>query len=62
MRQIDKIRELHRRFNGDKEQVIQADANAERSGEVERKSKKANWSPETYARALYYDTFERVRK
>jgi len=59
MRQIDLIRELHRRFNGDEALTVQAYAAAEKRGEVRRVSNKYGMSAEEYARRLSYNTFKR---
>jgi hypothetical protein len=53
------MRELHRRFPGNKQQCVKAYAAAEQNGEVERRSNRFDLSPEAYATALFNDA---VRK
>lgn len=59
IRQVNRIRQLHEQYGGDEEKVIHAYATAERNGEVQRKSNVAGWTAESYARALFYNTFRR---
>jgi DNA-binding transcriptional MocR family regulator len=49
------MRRLLQRYGRNREQVIQAYANAERRGEVRRKNNTHGLSPETYAAALFAD-------
>lgn len=49
------MRELHRCFNGDHDQVVAAYAEAERRGDVTRASNVRDMEPEEYARRLYAD-------
>lgn len=55
MKQVDKMRELYRRFNGDPDLCIQAYARAEEEGEVVRKSNVHNVSALDYANNLFHD-------
>lgn len=59
MKQVDKIRELHRQFNGDEALVVQAYAASEKRGEVIRNSNVYDMSSEEYAYRLFYNTFKR---
>ncbi len=53
--QRDFMRELVSRFGIDEERVIHEYAEAEKRGEVERKSNSHNYTAEQYARALWND-------
>jgi DNA-binding transcriptional MocR family regulator len=55
MTQREMMRRLLQRYGRNREQVIQAYANAERRGEVRRKNNTHGLSPETYAAALFAD-------
>ncbi|MEQ1822050.1 MAG: hypothetical protein ABL949_06055 [Fimbriimonadaceae bacterium] len=55
MRQVDKMRELYRKFNGDPERCIAEYAAAELCGEVRRKSNTWGMDAETYAARLFQD-------
>lgn len=53
--QRDYMRALVRKYGRDKEKVCAAYADAERNGEVTRRSNTNERSPEAYAEALYDD-------
>ena len=55
MKQRDKMRELFRQHSGNPEMTIKSYADAERRGEVIRKSNKRNEHAESYAAKLYAD-------
>ena len=55
MRQRDVMRELFRRFGGDRTRVVEAYAEAERRGEVKRKSDSHDTSADEYASRLFAD-------
>ena len=49
------MRRLIQRYGHDRDRVVKAYAEAERRGEVQRKSNKHGISPEGYATALFAD-------
>jgi len=53
------MRELVKRFGMDEERVVREYAEAERQGEVERKSHSHDFTPEQYARALWKDAVKK---
>jgi hypothetical protein len=53
--QRDIMRALYARYAGDHDRLVREYAEAERSGEVRRKSNKSGHDPEGYARALLAD-------
>lgn len=55
MTQRDKMRELYRHYSGNKEAVIKAYSEAERSGDVDRLRNASGYGTEQYARALWAD-------
>ncbi len=55
MNQRNKMRKLFRLHDGDKARVIQAYAESEQRGEVERKSDNLGLSPNNYAARLFAD-------
>lgn len=55
MKQVDKMRELFRKHQGDEERCVADYASAERRGAVRRKSNTHGLSADDYARRLYYD-------
>lgn len=57
--QRDFMRELVKRFGVDKERIVREYAEAERRGEVERKSNSHGYTPEHYARALWNDAVKK---
>jgi hypothetical protein len=59
MRQRDMMRELFRRFNGDRARVVEAYAEAERRGEVERVRDTHDMSSDKYASRLFADGVEK---
>jgi hypothetical protein len=58
-KQRDVLRNLVFRFGMNEEKVIQECADAERRGEVQRKSNKYDIAPDTYARALWRDAIRK---
>jgi hypothetical protein len=61
MTQRNKMRELHARFHGNKEQCVRAYVEAERRGEVVRRSNTYHMSAETYASGLFNEGVQRKR-
>lgn len=59
MTQRDKMRELFRRFGGDRTQVVRAYADAERRGEVERVRDSNDLRAEDYASRLFADGIQK---
>lgn len=59
MTQRDMMRELFRRFGGDRAQVVEAYAEAERRGEVERVRDAHDMSADEYASRLFADGVEK---
>lgn len=57
--QRDVMRGLVKRFGVDEERVVREYAEAERRGEVERKSNSHGYTPEQYARALWKDAVKK---
>jgi hypothetical protein len=57
--QRDFMRELVRRVGMDEERIVREYAEAEKRGEVERKSNSHNFTVEQYARALWNDAVKR---
>lgn len=57
--QRDYMRELVSRFGADEESIVREYANAERRGEVERKSNSYHLTAEEYARALWKDAVKK---
>ena len=55
MKQRDKLRELFRLYRGDKARVVQAYAESEQRGEVERRSDLHNLAPHDYGTRLFAD-------
>jgi hypothetical protein len=55
MKQRDKMRELFRLHDGDEARVIQAYAESEERGEVERESDMRGLTPQDYAARLFAD-------
>ena len=55
MKQRDKMRKLFVRFDGDRAKVIEAYAEAERRGNVERSRDGQNRSADEYASRLFAD-------
>lgn len=55
MTQRDKMRELYRHYSGNKEAVVKAYSEAERSGDVDRLRNASGYGTEQYARALWAD-------
>lgn len=53
------LRDLVKRFGADKECVVREYAEAERRGEVRRKSNSHGLTPEQYARALWKDAVKK---
>ena len=53
--QRDVMRDLNRRFGGDRDKVVAAYAAAERRGDVKRASNVRGMAPEEYAGRLYAD-------
>lgn len=53
--QRDVMRRLHSEYGGDKDTVVQAYAQAERNGEVQRKRNEHGLTPEEYAEWLFRD-------
>jgi len=53
------MRELVERFGMDEERVIREYAEAEKRGEVKRKSNSHNFTAEQYARALWNDAVKK---
>lgn len=53
--QRDVMRDLRRRFDGDRDKVVAAYAAAERRGDVKRASNVLGMEPEEYADRLYRD-------
>ena len=54
-KQREFMRELYRRYQGDRAAVIQHYASAERDGIVDRKRNVNQWTPEQYAEVLFAD-------
>jgi hypothetical protein len=59
MKQQDKMRELYARFSGDEDRCVREYAEAERRGEVSRKSDTSGRTPESYAKALFKDGIQK---
>jgi len=59
MTQTDMMRELFRRFGGDRARVVEAYAEAERRGQVERVRDTHDMSAEEYAARLFADGVEK---
>jgi hypothetical protein len=55
MKQRDKMRELFRRFDGNKVRIVSAYAEAERHGEVERARNSHDLIADDYASRLFAD-------
>ena len=55
MKQREQMRELYKRYRGDRGQIIAAYAAAEERGEVVRKRNLRSLPPETYAERLFED-------
>jgi hypothetical protein len=58
-KQREFMRQLVKRFGANAERVIREYANAERNGQVERKSNLSGFTPEQYARALWQDAVKK---
>jgi len=59
MTQREMMRRLIARYGRDRDRIIKAYADAERRGDVPRKSNKYDLSPESYAAALFRDGVRR---
>jgi hypothetical protein len=59
MKQRDLMRELFRRFGGDRARVVEAYAEAERRGEIERVRDAHEMSADEYASRLFADGVEK---
>lgn len=55
MKQVDKMRELYRKHNGDEDQCVADYAAAERRGEVHRRSNMYGLNADEYAYRLFQD-------
>ena len=59
MKQRDKLREIAVKHGSDPDSIIKAYADAERRGEVLRKSNSHKTTPLQYAKALYNDALRK---